>query len=160
MRRLCLHLGYVQGEEADHLGNVLPASKHDPLELFKASVVDPTQSRYSVFFQQDTAECDTMRRLFFNNVYGPTVASRNNSPKGSQTKLKILVGQIPQGHKRRHRSMRGQLEMVTASRIQNIVEIRKKSKEFVTRLSIRNFVKSSFGVLGVERPHTGAICFV
>jgi hypothetical protein len=84
VRRLCRHLGYVQGEEADRVGNVLPGSKHDPLELFKASVGDPTQSRYSVLFQLDTAECDAMRRLFFNNVYGPTVAPRNNSSKGSQ----------------------------------------------------------------------------
>ena len=84
VRRLCRHLGYVQGEEADRLGNVLREPKHDPLELFKASIDDPTQSRYSVLFQQDTAECDTMRRLFFNNVYGPRVAPRNNSPKGSQ----------------------------------------------------------------------------
>ena len=84
VRRLCLHLGYVQGEEADHLGNVLPASKHDPLELFKASGGDPSQSRYSMLFQQDTAECDTMRRLFFNNVYSPTLAPSNNSPRVPQ----------------------------------------------------------------------------
>ena len=81
VRRLCLHLGYIQGEEAEHLGNVLPAPKHDPLELFKASGVDPTQSRYSMLFQQDTAECDTLRRLFFNNVYSPTLAPSNNSPR-------------------------------------------------------------------------------
>ena len=88
VRRLCRHLGYVQGEEADLLGSVFPGSKHDPLELFKASIDDPTQSRYSVLFQQDTAGCDSMRRLFFNNVYSPTVAPSNNSPKGSQKEYK------------------------------------------------------------------------
>ena len=49
--------------------------------------------------------------------------------------------------------MRETLEMVTASRIQNI----KKNTCFVTILLFRNVRESSFGALGVESPHGGAI---
>ena len=53
--------------------------------------------------------------------------------------------------------MREPLEIVTASRIQNMVEIRKKNTYFVTKLLFRIFGNSSFGALGVESPHGGAI---
>ena len=53
--------------------------------------------------------------------------------------------------------MREQLEIVTASRMQNMVEIRKNNIYFVTILLFLNFGKSSFGSLGVESPHGGAI---
>ena len=47
------------------------------------------------------------------------------------------------------------LEMVKASRMQNMVEIRKKNTSFVTKsFSIK---KTYFGALGVESPHGGAI---
>ena len=53
--------------------------------------------------------------------------------------------------------MREPLEMITASRMQNIVQIRKKSTYFVTKLFFGSFGKSSFGALGVESPHGRAI---
>ena len=53
--------------------------------------------------------------------------------------------------------MRETLEMITVSRMQNMVEIRKKNTYFVTILLFWNFGKSSFGALGVEIPHGGAI---
>ena len=53
--------------------------------------------------------------------------------------------------------MRESLEMVTASRMQDMVQIREKNTCFVTILLFRNFRKSSFGALGVESPHGGAI---
>ena len=53
--------------------------------------------------------------------------------------------------------MREPLEMVTASLMQNMVQIRKKNIHFVTKLCFRNFGKSYFGALGVESPHGGAI---
>ena len=49
------------------------------------------------------------------------------------------------------------LEMATASRMQDMVEIRKKNKCFVTKLFFDFFGKSSFGALGVESPHGGAM---
>ena len=51
--------------------------------------------------------------------------------------------------------MRETLEMVTASRMLNMVEIRKKNTCFVTILLFRIVLKSSFGALGVESPHGG-----
>ena len=54
--------------------------------------------------------------------------------------------------------MREPLEMVTASRMQNMVEIRKKNTCFVAILLFRNVWKSSFGALCVESPHGLAIC--
>ena len=42
--------------------------------------------------------------------------------------------------------------MVTASRMQNMVEFRKTNTCFATILFFRNVWKSSFGALGVERP--------
>ena len=55
--------------------------------------------------------------------------------------------------------MREPLEMHTASRMQNMLEIRTKNTYFVTILLFGNFGKSSFGALGVESPHGGAIQF-
>ena len=52
--------------------------------------------------------------------------------------------------------MREPLEMVTDSRMQNMVEIRKKNNGFVTILLFR-FKKKYFGALGVQSPHGGAI---
>ena len=49
------------------------------------------------------------------------------------------------------------LEMITASRMQNIVEIREKNTCFVTKTLFLIFGKSSLGALGVESPHGKAI---
>ena len=51
--------------------------------------------------------------------------------------------------------MQESLEMVTASRMQNMVEIRKKNTCFLTILFFRICWKSSFGALGVESPYGG-----
>ena len=56
-----------------------------------------------------------------------------------------------------HGSMRETLEMVTASRMQNMVDICKKNTCFATILLFRFFRKSYFWALGVESPHGGAI---
>ena len=53
--------------------------------------------------------------------------------------------------------MREPLEMFTASRLQDMVQIRKKNTYSVTKLLFWNFATSSFGALGVESPHDGAI---
>ena len=53
--------------------------------------------------------------------------------------------------------MREPLEIVTASRMQNMVEIRKKNTCFVTKLFWGILGKSSFGALGVQSPNGGAI---
>ena len=53
--------------------------------------------------------------------------------------------------------MRKPLEMITALRMQNMVEIRKKNICFVTKSLFGKKIKSSFGALGVESPHGGAI---
>ena len=53
--------------------------------------------------------------------------------------------------------MREPLEMVTASLMEYIVQIRKKNIYFVTKLFFQSFGKSSFGAFGVESPHGGAI---
>ena len=47
---------------------------------------------------------------------------------------------------------------VTASLMQNMVQIRKENTYFVTKLFLGNFGRSSFGALVVESPHGGAIC--
>ena len=49
------------------------------------------------------------------------------------------------------------LEMVTASLMQNMEQIRKKNTYLVTKLFLKVFGKSSVGALGVESPHGGAI---
>ena len=49
------------------------------------------------------------------------------------------------------------LEIVTASLMQNIVQIPTKNAYFVTKLLFRNVGKSYLGALGVESPHGGAI---
>ena len=46
--------------------------------------------------------------------------------------------------------------MVTASLMQK-VQIRKKNIYFLTKLFLGNFEKSSFGALGIESPHGGAM---
>ena len=51
--------------------------------------------------------------------------------------------------------MREPWEMVTASRMQNMVQIRKKNSYFVTKLLFLKIGKSYFGALGVESPHGG-----
>ena len=53
--------------------------------------------------------------------------------------------------------MREPLEMVAASLMQDMVQIRKENTYFVTNLIFRNSRESSFGALGVESPHGGAI---
>ena len=53
--------------------------------------------------------------------------------------------------------MREPLEMVTVSRMQKMVEIRKKNTYFVTILLFLKFWKKFSGALGVESPHGGAI---
>ena len=53
--------------------------------------------------------------------------------------------------------MREPLEMVTASPMQNMVHIREKHTYFVTKLLFWILGNSSFGALGVESPHSGAI---
>ena len=50
--------------------------------------------------------------------------------------------------------------MVTASLMQNMVQIRKKNTYFVIKLLWGELGKSSFGALGVESPPGGAILFV
>ena len=50
-----------------------------------------------------------------------------------------------------HGSMRKTSEMITVSRMQNMVEIHKKNTYFVTK-SLFKKLKSSFGALGVESP--------
>ena len=47
--------------------------------------------------------------------------------------------------------------MVTASLMQSMVQIREKNSCFVTILLLGNFGESSFGTLGVESPHGGAM---
>ena len=49
------------------------------------------------------------------------------------------------------------LEIYVASRMQNMVHIRKRNTYFVTNLLFRMFWKSSLGALGVESPYGGAI---
>ena len=53
--------------------------------------------------------------------------------------------------------MRAQLEMVTASLMQNMVQIRKNNTYFVTKLLFKKCWKKLFGALGVESRHGGAI---
>ena len=53
--------------------------------------------------------------------------------------------------------MREPLAIVTASIMQNIVQILNKDTYFVTKVFSGNFEKSSFGALGVERPYGWAI---
>ena len=53
--------------------------------------------------------------------------------------------------------MREPLEMVTASLMQNIVQIRKKNTYFATKPFLLKFGESSFGAPGVESPHGGAM---
>ena len=53
--------------------------------------------------------------------------------------------------------MREPLEIVTASLMQNMAQIRKTNTYFVTKRFFCNFGKSSLGALGVECPHGGAI---
>ena len=55
--------------------------------------------------------------------------------------------------------MRKTLEMYTASRMRNMVQLRKKNACFVTSLPFLKLLKSSFWALGVESPHGGAIQF-
>ena len=71
--------------------------------------------------------------------HGPTVAPKNDSPKGSQKKKKFLkmskskslfLGRFK--GLERHGSMREPLEIVTASRMKNMVEIRQKNTYFAT----------------------------
>jgi hypothetical protein len=52
--------------------------------------------------------------------------------------------------------MREPSEMITVLRMQNMVEIRKKKHLFRDQI-IFGKKKSSFGALGVESPHGGAI---
>ena len=56
--------------------------------------------------------------------------------------------------------MREPLEMLRASLMQNMVQIRKKNTYFVTKLLFINFGNSSLGHLGVESPHGGAMVVV
>ena len=49
--------------------------------------------------------------------------------------------------------------MVTASLVQNMLQIHKKSTYFVTKLFWGNFRKKSLGALGVESPRGGVINF-
>ena len=49
------------------------------------------------------------------------------------------------------------LEMHTASRMQDMVQNRKENACFATNFFFLNFRKRSFGALGVESPHGGAI---
>ena len=79
-------------------------------------------------------------------MYGPTVAPRNDNPKGSQqikkkcwenVQKQILVlraFKCPKGHG----GMREQLEIVTASFMQNMVQIRNK-KLFRDQITFQNF---------------------
>ena len=53
--------------------------------------------------------------------------------------------------------MREPLEAVTASLMQNMVQIRKKNNYFMAILLFVILGKSSFGALGVESPHVGAM---
>ena len=53
--------------------------------------------------------------------------------------------------------MRKPLEMYIASRMQNMVQIRARSVGFTTKLLFDIFPNFSFGALGVESPHGGAI---
>ena len=53
--------------------------------------------------------------------------------------------------------MRKTLEMITVLRMQNMVDIRKKNTYFVTKSLFVKKKRSSFGALGVESPHGGAI---
>jgi hypothetical protein len=53
--------------------------------------------------------------------------------------------------------MREPSEMITVSRMQNMVDIRKKNTCFVTILLFQFLGKSSFGALGDESPHGRAI---
>ena len=52
-------------------------------------------------------------------------------------------------------SMREPLEMVTASRLQNMVEFRKKNTCFVTMLLFRNFEKVLLGLWALRSPTVG-----
>ena len=56
--------------------------------------------------------------------------------------------------------MRKPVEMYTVSRMQNVVQIRKKNVYFVTNSLVRQFWKSSLGALGVESPRGVAIIFI
>ena len=53
--------------------------------------------------------------------------------------------------------MREASEMVAASFMQNMVQIRKKNTYSVTKIFVGNVGKSSFWALGVESPHGRAI---
>ena len=53
--------------------------------------------------------------------------------------------------------MREPVEMVTASLMQNVVQIRQKNTCFTTKLLFTFFGTSSFGALDVESPHGGDI---
>ena len=53
--------------------------------------------------------------------------------------------------------MREPLEVVTASLMQDMVQIRKTNIYFATKLFGGIFGKGSFGALGVESLHGGAI---
>ena len=53
--------------------------------------------------------------------------------------------------------MRETLEMVRASLMQNMVEIRKKNNCFVTMLLFRLFEKVLLGLSALRAPHGGAI---
>ena len=53
--------------------------------------------------------------------------------------------------------MREPLVMVTASLMQNMMQIYKKDAYFVTKLFWGNFGINSLGALGVKSPHGGAI---
>ena len=53
--------------------------------------------------------------------------------------------------------MREPSEMHTASRMQNMVQLRKENTYFVTSLPFIFLGKSYLGALGVESPHGGAM---
>jgi len=53
--------------------------------------------------------------------------------------------------------MREPLEMVRASLMQNMVQIRKKNTCFATNLFLKHFGKKSLGAFGVDSPHGGTM---
>ena len=53
--------------------------------------------------------------------------------------------------------MRESLEMVTASLMQGMVQIRKENTYFVTKLLFEMLEKVLWGDIGVESPHGGAM---
>ena len=55
--------------------------------------------------------------------------------------------------------MREPWEIYTASRMQNMMQIREKNFYFVTKIIFRNFVIFTLGALGVESPRGGAMTY-